>query len=295
MFLFISGHLYGGGGKRTTLDFYINRVKKVLLPYYLTISTFLLIHVIFLNKAFTKIDIFQLYICNANTTIQGGEHLWYIPLILLCYLLTPIFLDLINYNDKRKMLIIVLILCLAVIIFFHFFINLYFYNPAWIICYFLGLVYGRNEKHSSAIQINRFNLVFIILSFQNVFQILNDYCFHIIDKENTYYRLWCNFNHVWLGITIFIVLRWVFIKNGIAKTENKVLLSVLNVSDKYSYEAYLVHQFIILGPLSLMTLTKYAVVNIFIIVLLICVMAFSLKSIVSLFEHLISRIKQKRA
>ena len=136
MFLFISGHLYGGGGKRTTLDFYINRVKKVLLPYYLTISTFLLTHVIFLNKAFTKIDFFELYICNANTTIQGGEHLWYIPLILLCYLLTPIFLDLINYNDKRKMLIIVLILCLAVVIFFHFFINLYFYNPAWIICYF---------------------------------------------------------------------------------------------------------------------------------------------------------------
>ena len=247
-----------------------------------------------MNKAFTKIDIFQLYICNANTTIQGGEHLWYIPLILLCYLMTPIFLDLINCNDKRKMLIIVLILCLAVVIFFHFFINLYFYNPAWIICYLLGLLYGRNEKQSSAKFINHIDFVFIVLSIQNVLQVVNDYHFHIIDKENAYYKIWCSFNHVWLGIAIFIVLRWVFIKMGISQVDNIVIKNVLDISDKYSYEAYLVHQFIILGPLSLMGLTKSVVVNVIIIIVMICVMAFCLKSIESLFVLLLSRIKQRR-
>ena len=47
------------------------------------------------------------------------------------------------------------------------------------------------------------------------------------------------------------------------------------MSDKISYDVYLVHQFMILGPMSLMALTKYAWLNVTLIVALIIALAFA--------------------
>ena len=59
----------------------------------------------------------------------------------------------------------------------------------------------------------------------------------------------------------------------------KLLHMVLDITDDYSYEGYLVHQFFILGPFSLMVLTKWRVINIFIILVSIIVCAFIVKMI----------------
>ena len=49
--------------------------------------------------------------------------------------------------------------------------------------------------------------------------------------------------------------------------------------DKHSYEVYLVHQLIILGPFSLMAITKNTVINIIIVFVGICFLTIGLKQL----------------
>lgn len=71
-------------------------------------------------------------------------------------------------------------------------------------------------------------------------------------------------------------------KNLFYKTklfQYKGLVKVLEISDRYSYEGYLVHHFIILGPMSLMSLTRNMFFNIGLILILIAGFSFLCKKI----------------
>ena len=77
---------------------------------------------------------------------------------------------------------------------------------------------------------------------------------------------------MWLGVFLFLLGMILFRKVRFGR-------EVLDISDQYSYEIYLVHQFFILGPMSLMTVTKLTFLNILIIYGCIITVAFALKNI----------------
>lgn len=54
---------------------------------------------------------------------------------------------------------------------------------------------------------------------------------------------------------------------------------LLNMSDEYSFEMYLVHQLLILGPFSLLALTGNVMVNILIMLFSICTLTLLLKKV----------------
>ena len=54
---------------------------------------------------------------------------------------------------------------------------------------------------------------------------------------------------------------------------------LLNLSDIYSYEIYLVHQLVILGPFSLLGITKNILINLFLVCITILCLACLLKNI----------------
>lgn len=76
-------------------------------------------------------------------------------------------------------------------------------------------------------------------------------------RFQTLYLLFCNFSHVFLAMFLFLLLKLLF---SFISYSNP-LKKALNNTDKYSYEIYLVHHFIILGPFSLLlfpsTYSKY--------------------------------------
>ena len=57
------------------------------------------------------------------------------------------------------------------------------------------------------------------------------------------------------------------------------VLRFLNKTDEYSYETYLVHQFVILGPFSLLNITPYFFVNLVIVISVVVILAFLLRFI----------------
>ena len=76
-----------------------------------------------------------------------------------------------------------------------------------------------------------------------------------------------------LGSFIFLSIHLGFTRAFAGKSP-ALIKKLLCVSDKISYDVYLVHQFMILGPMSLMTLTAHAWLNVVIISVLIIALAF---------------------
>ncbi|RHV39241.1 acyltransferase [Ruminococcus sp. OM05-10BH] len=266
IFLCISGFLYGQKNIEDATDFYNKRFKKILIPYYLVFIPFGIIEFIFARDVFsTKAFAMGLILCS---TIKGAEHLWFIPTILMCYLITPLLQGYRNKCVEGKRTIVIFTV-LGVIITSVLIQGFTTFNPAWICCYLIGYALGMNEKGKYIRGKVLMAITGIIAVAGNAVQI---YCDYIASIDFSGFGIIKNYNHVMLGVFIFLLLKVIFEKvdlNGIGK--------LLKLSDAYSFEVYLVHQLLILGPFSLMALTGYSLINILIVLLGICVLTLLLK------------------
>lgn len=80
-----------------------------------------------------------------------------------------------------------------------------------------------------------------------------------------------------LGIAIFVVLRCILKCMLERRTPSKIVDFIVKLSDKYSYEGYLVHRFFVLGPMTMMHLTNCTGVNILAILITTLLLGFWLK------------------
>ena len=268
IFLCISGFLYGQKNINNTTDFYNKRLKKILIPYYLVFIPFGMIEFIFARDVFDIKDFAKGLVL--YSTIEGAGHLWFIPTILMCYFITPLLQD---YRDKyitdKKAIVnffMVGIITTSVVI--QGFTN---FTPAWICCYVIGYVLGINKKNGYIGEKTLVLITGIIAIAGNAIQI---YCDYIANIDFTGFGTIKNYNHVMLGVFIFMLLKLVF--EGIDLTG---IGKLLNLSDEYSFEMYLVHQLLILGPFSLLALTGNVMVNILIMLFSICTLTLLLKKV----------------
>lgn len=144
-----------------------------------------------------------------------------------------------------------------------------FFNPAWIACYVIGYALGVNEKNLWVENIKLTRLIGIIALVGNVLQIFFQYVKRISFPGC---GLFYNYNHVALGVFSFLVLKQFLEHRNLEKFG-----IVLQISDEYSYEVYLVHQLIILGPFSLLAVSKNMAVGIILIIAGIFLLAMVLK------------------
>lgn len=238
MFLFISGYLYGKKNRIDIVEFYKKSFPKLLIDYYVFI--FVMLVVIHYSPL---VDVDYNVVIGALTfsgTIPGLEHLWFIPTILFCYLLAPVFSEIFNAIDKKSD-VRFWIESILLLVLIHIIIRRLFgsFNAAWINCFVLGMIYSRLERKPDANKrifscvVSLFCLLIVPLQFRI------DYWPH--DQlpsffANRYEYIRC-YGHVFLGILVIILIR--FIYNQINhKSLNHM---VLEWSDKYSYDVYIVH------------------------------------------------------
>lgn len=274
IFLCLSGYLYGKKKKIDTIKFYIRNFFKIFISFCVVIIPFIIIEYLY---NFIKLDIVIDVIIGVKY-IPGGEHLWFIATILLCYFLTPFLFDYFNYIKNKKKMLVYFILLLYII----YVVNSSFvphFRPAWISCYVIGFFLARISEYEKM-----YNIVYVIICclmlLTNAIQISIDYIFKInVNYYYYYYLHFCNYAHVLLGVFIFMSLRKMLMLININDKSFLKFQKILDITDNYSYEIYLVHQFFILGPFTLMGLTDYNIINIVIIVFLTCVIAFIVKKI----------------
>ena len=150
------------------------------------------------------------------------------------------------------------------------------FNPAWISCYVIGYSLGINEEKQLISEKVLLVLFAVLAIVGNSVQIYTDYIQHIEFSgiESIAFGYFRNYNHVMLGVFLFLFMRMIFCRLELRKIQR-----ILNISDQYSYEVYLVHQFLILGPMSLMMITPLVGLNIVIILIGIFTFAWLLKKV----------------
>lgn len=275
IFLCISGFLYGNK-KINMLTFYKKSFLKILVSFYVVFFPFAMI-LYFMNQT----GFGRMFFCALLTNfLPGGEHLWFIPTILCCYIITPFLSAYFNKNNNFNLIIRYILALLGTYFVFKYFVTAF--NGAWISCYITGFFLSKIEYTKLYKTISFCFIALAIIT--NGIQISVDY-FNLFAIPAYIFTTFCNYSHMLLGISLFLIFKFLF-KNI---KENKLL----SFSDKYSYEIYLVHQFFILGPISFMKLTPYTALNIFIICIAILICGITAKTVSDFIHNSINKMLLK--
>ena len=245
MFLFISGYLQGKKTRIETISFYSKNFPKLLVDYYIFVAAML---VLIACSSRMKIDSRgAIGLLTFSGTVSGLGHLWFIPTILFCYLLTPPFSEIVQAIDKRsdkRFWIEAAVLILII----HVVVDRLFgkFEPAWINCFVIGMLFARLEERKK--RSGKFNseraFIVVILSLCILIiplQFRFDYWPHrelpIIFTSQ--YKHFKNDGHLVLGIVLVLLSRALYKSGKLQKSY--YLKEALKWSDKYSYDVYLTH------------------------------------------------------
>jgi peptidoglycan/LPS O-acetylase OafA/YrhL len=263
IFLCMSGFLYGWHKDiKNGETFIIRNFKKVLLDYYLYLLPVIPIYLIFAPHYLSSVKIIGSIF--GSTNIDGLKHLWYVPYILFCYLITPILLK-INEILKNKRAIIFIITIILLLAVNQAVITLYvkYFTAAWINCYLIGFFGAKLIKRG-------FSLNSIVGLLIPVCIALNAVKIRSPESGSLFIE---QYAHAALGVSLFFCLFSLLKK---IDGDNRRLMKLLNWTDRYSYDVYIVHHVYILGPFSVMALLNNKFLNIIIVYVLIILTAFIL-------------------
>lgn len=254
VFLFISGYLYSKKNISNTISFYKKNLLKILIPCYAFLIPVLVIGVIFAECSMTEAIKIML---TFNTDMYAGIiNLWFVPYIVLCYLVTPVLQKILDSIENSNYCINCIV---ATAVFFVIFQLIPYFSPSIMICYFAGMIYKRMECMK---YINIINTLCIFASVICVIAIVYVDKNIIIDSLllNGVYDIFLNISKLFIAISSFILIRKVYFSINID------LSKILQWSDRYSYCVYLSHQIFILGSFSVFYMINNVAMAIVIII-----------------------------
>ncbi|MBR2528243.1 MAG: acyltransferase [Blautia sp.] len=277
IYLCISGFLYGQKDVGEVTSFYVRRFKKILISYYVVYVPYGVFQLLFARGFFNWKEFAKgLFV---NGTLKGAGHLWFVHTILICYVLVPLLAAFRNkyVKSNRSFFLFALASIEIAVLLFGYFNR--FYTPAWIVCFIIGYILGINEE-KSYIKEKMCVIAFGIIAFAgNGIQIYLSYVAH---RQVTRFGVFYNYNHVALGIFLFLMMKTIFDRNNL-----NGISFLLSFTDDYGYEMYLTHHLLILGPFSLIGITNMLWLDIVIILALTIVLACIVKQISGFIEHLL--------
>lgn len=258
VFFIMSGFLFGRLDlPASPMEFYKKRVAKVYIPYLIWLLVVIAIYAAFHLYHFNvkQIVLYLLNLQRFSVPIDGLNHLWFLTVLMFGYLLTPWVIQLL----KKYPIICISAFVICGIVEFVFVKKIYGFF-AWIALYFAGLFYGTyySKKTSNiVIAVSAVVLVLLGVRFEPNWLTQTDY-------QNC--SIWL---HWVLGLFLFALLYRVL--PLLIKPDHKHAV-VLHL-DKISYEVYLTHHPLILGPLSMMLITKYSCLNILLLLITVYVVS----------------------
>ena len=281
IFLCISGYLYGGKKINDPFIFIVRQFKKILLDYYIVIIPAIFLYSLFEPQMLNMRLIIGVLI--AGATLPGGGHLWFIATILFCYLLTPVLskmFDIFTYHDENRSLLPLIFFCLCICLILCL-VYIPYFSPARISCFILGFALRRIKENRD----KRFCylMLFALMFIFNGIQIVHSYIVPLPLPQIllNYWELFCDYAHTFLGVTIFIGTH-IFLHKFVFP---EFSMRILDISDTYSYDLYLVHQFYILSPFNLVEFSPLLGLNVLIIITVTCITAYIVYKISCFFSN----------
>lgn len=265
IFLVVSGFLYGQKDIGDSVEWFIRQAKKILVPYWIYCLFFICVCMMKDNISF--MSIIRLLTCSG--VVAGVQHVWFIPYILFCYIITPFLLKIKKRYEERPLYItIIVFILLMILISVEGTLLNSFFRPPEVVCYVSGyliaILMQKTEKRTMYILTA---VSIAVASVLNGIRIYLKYFETFPESEwfITFFSYFEKYAHSILGIALFLFLYMVF------KGCKESVIS--RFSDKYSYYIYLVHHAFILGPFSLMAISSNGLLSCTIVVFLILVCA----------------------
>lgn len=269
LFFLISGFLYGKVEIPSMIDFYKKRVVKIYLPFIIVVLLFAGVYAIFgiEHVSWKQLIPYAFNLQAFAKPVEGFNHMWFLTVIMICYLVTPIA----KYLLKNKPYLFVSLLVIASVVEFVF-VQKKYSIAAWIVLYLFGLCMGCfDTKKVNAVTIVASGVILAILM---VFFQLS----RLTDPMWAHYSVWL---HCVLAIFLFGVLYAILTKIDVK------LPKCLQFVNNISYEVYLVHHILILGPLSLLFLTPSKTINILLILMITFVLSYALNQLMNLIKRIL--------
>lgn len=262
IFFLLSGFLYGRKDKIEARQFFVSRLIKVYLPYVLYMAIVVVVMVFVLGKsvAWKQIVVYAINMQGfIGEPIEGLNHLWFLSVLMVGYVLTPMLKDSLKRN---RLLTIACLIGIALVE--YLWLQKRYALFTWIALYLVGIVVGSvNFKVSKWIGVVSIpaTLVFVFM--------LPDVS-ALTQHEYAFASVWL---HVFLAFSMLTIL---YLTSRMLKDSLPMWMKWL---DSYSYEIYLTHHLYVLGPCSLLFFSDYKIIGVVFAIVATLVSAIVLKQL----------------
>lgn len=284
IFIIISGYLYG---KRDIKERYfrwiIKRAKRILIPMYFFMIFLLIVNlVIGSNIRITNWIAYVFNLQGFQIYVHGAEHLWYLTIIMICYLITPILNKYKTKISNKNLIIYILVGGLVQIITSYFIDTQLGIYLIYILLYIIAYIVGYRNHISISTK-----LMFISLILAATSAIIRVCARILFDNSILYNVIIVGYTQGIIAFCIFYI--FIYICRNVKKNK------IINFFDSISFEIYLVHYMYVVGPLRVMGLTNSFASNTLITLVISILTSIILKKICEKFYYLIDRIKLSRS
>lgn len=272
IFFFMSGFLYGKLDLPSSpFAFFKKRFVKVYLPYFVWVTLIVCVYVLFNLYKPNKWQL-VLYLFNLQwfaTPIDGLNHLWFLTVLMVGYLLTPWAKRI--HKKHPPFCVLAFVICCVI----EFVVIKKFYSFfAWLALYFSGMLYGKYYSKKLS------NVVLLVAA---VILMAMGMSFKMDWLTQIEYRCHAIWVHWVLGLFLFASLFRAL--SQINKSDKNFV--ALKHWDQISYEVYLTHHPLILGPLSMMFITRYGLLNVLLMLMAVYVLSRALQYVSSFTNKLL--------
>ena len=281
IFFFMSGFLYQKIQINSVKEYYKKQALKIFIPVLLLFLCYYIL-CIFVNFNFIN------PITNIKYNFEAFGHLWFIPVIFLCYLLLPLLNIAFNPSHRHNKLAKILLICLFVVeVITFFFFDVQTGIGIFEIGYFINKfnILEKLKKKKSFSIIIGISIFLVSVALYYISRNFFPYSSFILILTGNFLQ---RFFSCMLGLScsIFMLLGFDFLNTKPSK-------KILSISDKYSFYIYLTHQPFLIGALSLINLTTSLILNVIIFLASTILASFILCKLTESVLNIIKNTKSK--
>ena len=282
IFFIVSGFCFGIKKNLGHIgEWYLKRLQRIIIPYEIMVFAYLTANVLLGMTIDIKQWGIQIVGMQGWNGVYGIGHTWFVTSIILCYLMTPVLVALLD--DKNNIKLVVLILMILPLFITYCLENIFVEATLIIpICWYaLAFIVGRYYNYI----VIRQKSVFLYLSLITVSLGGRLVARKYIDGTTLYDVIICGYTHAIIAFCFF-ALSLRFLND---RKANRIVKAI----DELSYEIYLWHYMFTVGPLTLFGSTPWWITDCILVTMVTIIVALLMKKLATFINQKIEVVVWK--
>lgn len=257
VFLLISGWLYSNKKIEKPAEWILRRWIKLCIPILIWMNIIIVYGLVVEHDlpSFTDVFLFLFNLqgvswiipffpkLNSEGVLGGLGNLWFVSVIMFCYLILLIVKRSEKYSKSHTFIIYGVLIVVSFFILSFFQINL-----IYIICFLIGLVIGKKENESI---IDLHNYIFLTVG-MIIAIVLRLLAKHFLDETFVYNIVVVGLSHTVIALWMFFTIR--LLDKKIGWIHSIASSNIISIFDSWSYYIYITHNYFLIKRFGLKNL-----------------------------------------